>query len=307
MPDTVAILVTWNSARVIAECLESLRNEPVDIVVVDNASADDTPRISRQVAPQASIIVNERNLGFAAAANIGIRATKHPFVLLLNPDTIVHPGAVAHLQAELTRNPKVAATAGLLLDPQGQPQRGFYVRRFPTLAVMMFEALLLNRLWPANPINRRYRCLDHDPGRAADVDQPSGACLLLRRAALDEVGLLDEQFHPLWFEDVDLCRRLRAAGCTIRYCPEAHITHRGGHSLELLAEPDIQRYWYRNLVRYFSKHHGPARTALLRCAIATGMLARILALIVAAPPRGAGRAEALRAYWCVLKNCFTKA
>lgn len=307
MPDTVAIIVTWNSEGVIADCLESLRSEPADIVIVDNASMDATRAICREVAPQAMLIANETNLGFAAAANSGIRATTHPFVLLLNPDTVVHPGAIGTLQSELKKNTKVAAAGGLLLDPQGQPQRGFYIRRFPTLAAMMSEAVLFNRLWPGNPINRRYRCLDLDPTKPCEADQPAGACLLLRRSALEQVRLLDEQFHPLWFEDVDLCLRLRATGWTIVYCPDACVTHRGAHSLQLLGEPEVQAHWYRNLLRYFAKHHGVGRTTLLRMAIAVGMLARIVGLVFARPPRGTARAEAARAYWSVFKNCLTNA
>lgn len=307
MADTVTIIVTWNSGHVLGACLESLRSEPTDIVVVDNASADGTRATCRQVAPQAALIRNETNLGFAAAANAGIRATAHPFVLLLNPDTVIHPGAIAHLHSALRQNPRAAAAGGLLLDAQGQPQRGFHVRRFPTLAAMMLEVTLLNRLWHANPINRRYRCLDLDRAKPCEVDQPAGACLLLRRSALEQVGLLDEQFYPLWFEDVDLCLRLHAAGWTILYSPNAHITHRGGHSLQLLGEPQVQEHWYRNLLRYFAKHHGAGRTALLRLAIAVGMLARIVALAVARPPRGTARSEAARAYWAVFKNCLTDA
>lgn len=305
MADTVAIIVTWNSARVIAACLESLAGEPTDVIVVDNASSDGTGAMVQQVAPQARLLQNERNLGFAAAANAGMRASLHPFVLLLNPDTVLHPGAIAHLQATLAEDPCAGAVGGLLLDPRGEPQRGFYVRRFPTLAAMIFEALLLNRLWPTNPVNRRYRCLDLDPAQPAEVDQPAGALLMLRRAALEQIGRLDEQFHPLWFEDVDLCLRLRTAGWRIRYCPEARANHAGGHSLQLLSDAQVQQYWYRNLLRYFAKHHGAVPTLLLRLAIAAGMLLRILAVGFARPPRGTARGEAARAYWRVFKNCWT--
>lgn len=307
MAEILTIIVTWNSARVIRACLESLGGEPTEILVVDNASSDNTVALVRSALPEAILLAQEKNLGFAAAVNAAVRATRQPFLLLLNPDAILQPGAIASLGATLKEHLRAAAVGGLLVDPQGRPQQGFYARRFPTLTAMIFEALLLNRLWPANPVNRSYRCFDLDPTTAAEVDQPAGAFLLLRRSALEQVGLLDEQFHPLWFEDVDLCRRLRRAGFEIRYCPQSRAIHTGAHSLELMPEAQVQQYWYRNLLRYFAKHHGMVETALLRLAVASGMLIRLVAVAVARPPRGTARGEAARAYWTVFKNCWTSA
>ena len=128
-------------------------------------------------------------------------------LLVLNPDAIAEPGAVKALLQCLETTGAVAA-GGALLEDDGQPARGFTFRQLPTLATLLCEAMLVNQLWPRNPLNRRYRCLDADYSQAQEVEQPAGACLAITRAAWESVGGFDEQFFPVWFEDVDLCQRL---------------------------------------------------------------------------------------------------
>ena len=111
------------------------------------------------------------------------------------------------------------AVGGRLVDTDGRPQVGFNVRSFPTPAALACEVLLLNRVWPSNPVNRRYRRLNWDPERPQDVDQPAGAFLMVRREVLENVGLLDEDFAPIWFEDVDLCLRIRLGRLPYLLCP----------------------------------------------------------------------------------------
>ncbi len=107
---------------------------------------------------------------------------------------------------------QAAAAGGALLEIDGEPARGFAFRRLPTLATLLCEAMLVNQLWPANPVNRRYRCLDADYSQPQEVEQPAGACLAITRASWIEAGGFDEQFFPVWFEDVDLCKRLLERG-----------------------------------------------------------------------------------------------
>jgi hypothetical protein len=201
----------------------------------------------------------------------------------------------------------VGAAGGLLLRDDGQPDRGFSVRRFPTTAAMAAEILLLNRLWPGNPINRRYRCLDLDYAKSQEVDQPAGACLAVRRRAWASVGGFDERFFPVWFEDVDLCLRLREQDWKIVYCPQAQFEHSGGHSVNKVPLADRQLFWYRNLLRYFRKHKTPASVAALRVCIAVGMGMRSIAALAGSAPRDAGAGEALRAYARVVRECVLAA
>ena len=210
MPEVAIVIVAHNSERHIGACLEACAHvlPAAEVCVVDNASLDATVASTR---PFASVrtIANPTNRGFAAAVNQGVAATTAPLILLLNPDTYLESG-IDQMMAECRRD-GVGGAGGRLTASEGRPQAGFMVRRFPTASTLIFEALGLNRLWPGNPVNRRYRCLDLDLDQPADVDQPAGAFLMFRRDAFSQTGGFDERFFPIWFEDVDFCLRLRNA------------------------------------------------------------------------------------------------
>ena len=175
-----------------------------------------------------------RNLGFGAGANQGARAAGGEVLLILNPDAVAEAGAVAAL-LQCLESTGAAAAGGALLEEDGQPQRGFAFRRLPTLTSLLCEVLLINQLWPGNPVNRRYRCLDADYSRQQEVEQPAGACLAITRTAWEALGGFDPQFFPVWFEDVDLCKRLHDMGQKIVYCPAARFRHSGAHSVGKLS------------------------------------------------------------------------
>jgi GT2 family glycosyltransferase len=295
-----AIVVTHNSGATIGACLEALAHEDCEIVVVDNASADYTvQRIEEFVAwNPVCLIANEQNLGFGAAINQGAREATGDVLLVLNPDAIAEPGAVAALLRCLETT-KAAAVGGALLETDGQPARGFAFRRIPTLAPLLYEVLLVNRLWPGNPVNQRYRCLDADYSQQQEVEQPAGACLAVTRTAWDSVGGFDEQFFPVWFEDVDLCKRLHDLGLKIFYCPEARFRHSGAHSVGQLTFRDQQIFWYMNMLRYARKHFSKRQVFFLRSAIVKGMLLRSVAALFGA--RKAPLGETLSAYWGVVR------
>jgi GT2 family glycosyltransferase len=296
-----AIIVAYNSAGQIGACLQALRQEPAwQRIVVDNASQDDTVALARKADPAAGLIENPENVGFAAAANQAARLASGRILLFLNPDSVAQPGALEALAGAL-RQPSVGAVGGAL-SSCGEVDRGFCVRRFPTTLSMAAEILLLNRLWTSNPVNRRYRCLDLDYAVPQEVDQPAGACLAVRREAWAGIGGFDESFFPVWFEDVDFCRRLRAHW-KILYCPGARFFHSGGHSVNRLSLADRQLFWYRNLLRYWRKHKSRASIAALRAAIALGMGLRSFAALVGTGPENAPRAEAIRAYARVFREC----
>ncbi len=296
-----AIIVTYNSAASIAPCLEALAREDCQIVVVDNASRDETvERVEEFVAwHPVHLLANRENVGFAAAVNQAARETSGDVLLVLNPDTIAEPGAVKAL-LECLEGTGAAAAGGDLLEVDGQPARGFAFRRLPTLASLLCEVLLVNRLWPRNPINRRYRCLDADYSQAQEVEQPAGACLAITRAAWESVGGFDEQFFPVWFEDVDLCKRLLDVGRKIIYCPAARFRHSGGHSVGKLSFRDKHLFWYGNMLRYARKHFSSGQVAILRAGIVVGMLLRAMAAVFGA--RQAPLGETLSAYWTVMRS-----
>ena len=248
-------IVTHNSEAEVGACLDAALASRAEIVVVDNASTDQTRReVLRRTGVR--LISNPWNRGFAAAANQAIDALEQPYVLLLNPDAVPLGGLGALVEALSER--WTAAAGGKLVDELGRPQAGFAVRRFPSGLALALETLGVNRLWPGNPVNRRYRCLDLNLEAAAEVEQPAGAFMMIRRKVWQELGGFDELFHPLWFEDVDFCRRAREAGYRLRYVPSAVARHRGAHSAGKLSPLDRQLYWYDSLLKYAAKHLGLA-------------------------------------------------
>lgn len=296
-----AIVVTYNSGESIGPCLEALTREDCEIVVVDNASADDSVRRVEEFVAwhPVRLIANEQNLGFGAAVNQGAREAEGDVLLILNPDAIAEPGAVAAILTCM-QTTQAAGVGGALLQSDGQPARGFAFRRLPTLWALVFEATLVNQLWPGNPVNRRYRCLDADYSRQQEVEQPAGACLAITHTMWDKLAGFDEQFFPVWFEDVDLCKRLHDAGGRVLYCPDARFRHLGAHSVGQLSFRDRQLFWYTNMLRYARKHFSKGQVLILRLAIVKGMLLRSIGALFGS--RKAPLKETLAAYWAVTRS-----
>ncbi len=269
------VVITYNSAGDLGRCLDAAVATGAEIVVVDNASTDAT----REVAARYPVLLisNQSNLGFAAAANQGFRAIDCEYVLLLNPDAILQT-SIEPLRS-LCGQVNAAAAAGRLTGEDGVAQTGFSIRRLPTPAALAFEALLLNRLWPGNPVNWRYRCMDFDYGRLARVEQPAGALLMIRKSVWERLGGFDEIFCPVWFEDVDFCRRLKDSGADVWYSPDVVARHAGGSSVQRL-RPDLRQvYWYASLLRYTVKHFRPWAQRWVFVAVMFGCLLRMTGVL----------------------------
>ena len=265
------VIVTYHSGAVIGGCLDAALRTGADIVVVDNASPDDTrAEVARRGV---RLIANVTNRGFAAAVNQGVSALSTPLILLLNPDATIEKGLDA--LAAACADPSVAGAGGLLRDAGGAPQVGFMVRRFPTVAALVFEALLCNRLWPHNPVNWQYRCLGLDYSSPQDVEQPAGAFLMIRRDVWEALGGFYEDFHPLWFEDVDFCRRAAGLGLRFRFVPEAVAKHTGSHSIPHIGVENRRLYWYGSLLRYSARHFRPVGQGVVCLAVVTGAVVRM--------------------------------
>ena len=255
-------------------CLDALAemDPDVDVTVVDNASSDQTLKSVRQRAG-VKIVANPENRGFAAAANQGFRETKADQILLLNPDVRLKTSIVA--LGEACHEHGLAA--GQLTDADGRAQAGFTIRRLPTPASLIFELLGLNWLWPGNPVNRAYRYLDRDLNQGGPVEQPAGALLMVRRDVWERLGGFDESFHPVWFEDVDFCRRAVDSGYRIEYVPQVRAEHTGGHSVKKLSPVRMQEYWYDSLIRYAGKHFRPWQYRAVCLAAVFGTVPRMVA------------------------------
>ncbi|MBZ5603858.1 MAG: glycosyltransferase [Acidobacteriia bacterium] len=250
----------------IEDCLESLAKMAPEItpIVVDNASLDAT--VARSAPAQ--VIANRENRGFAAAANQGIAATDADFILLLNPDVKLLTSVDALREA----SSRYGIASGKLVDESGEPQRGFTIRRFPTPAALIFELFGINRLWSSNPVNRSYRYLDRPLDQPGPVEQPAGAFLMIRRDVWKKLGGFDEGFHPIWFEDVDFCRRAADMGFGIAYVPQESASHSGAHSIRQVSAGCRAWYWCVSLLRYAAKHfRNPGYRAVCAAVLVTSI------------------------------------
>jgi len=240
--------------------------------VVDNASSDQTLKNVGQRGG-VRIVANQENRGFAGACNQGFRETNADQILLLNPDVRLKTSVVALVEACQAHG----LAAGQLTGSDGRPQTGFTIRRLPTPASIIFELLGLNWVWPGNPVNRGYRYLDRDLTQEGPVEQPAGAFLMIRRDVWERLGGFDESFHPVWFEDVDFCRRAVDAGYQIQYLPQVKAEHTGGHSVKKLPPVRMQEYWYDSFIRYAGKHFRPWQYRAVCLAAVFGTVPRMIA------------------------------
>jgi len=242
-------------------------------IVVDNASTDDT--LARvETHPEARVISNHENRGFAAGANQGEKAAAGAdLILLLNPDTELSTGIEPLVDAAREQG----LAAGQLTNEHGEAQTGFTIRRLPTTGTLIFELLGVNRLWPGNPVNRRYRYLGRDLDQPGPVEQPAGAFLMVRRDVWQRLGGLDESFRPVWFEDVDFCQRAHAAGYRIQYVPSVKAVHGGAHSVSQLASGPRAVYWCVSLLKYAAKHFSSGEYRAICLAMLLGSLPRMVA------------------------------
>jgi N-acetylglucosaminyl-diphospho-decaprenol L-rhamnosyltransferase len=292
------VIVNWNSGPLLQSCIQSLLRNAAgcQIIIVDNASTDSSLTFGDALhAADLSILRSNRNVGFAAGNNLGWRQSSGDRILFLNPDTECLPESISCLDQTLATDSAVWAAGGHLLSPSGKPQAGFNVRDFPSIRNVAAEMLLVDGIWPAKQRHRANRAVD--AGEAVDVDQPAGACLMVARSALERVGGFDEAFRPAWFEDVDLCRRLRNSGGRIQYQPKAQFLHHGGYSLDLMPRLDFLEIFHSNQVRYFKKHHGLRAAVRVKRWIVAGLVLRSALSVVFPPIPGAARSESVKIYW----------
>ena len=250
--DSLAIvIVTYNSRQEIDQCLESLVGHtapfPTTITVVDNQSPDGTAAHVRAKWPAVTVIDAGGNVGFARANNIGIRATDSEYVLLMNPDTVAPPGAIQTLVRGLAAHPDAAIAGARLLSPTGFPELSWGL---PISPVNELRQKTLSALYHRK-VRSVVRKIDRLSRQAREVPWVSGACMAIRRADLDAVGLLDERFF-MYTEDVDLCVRMRARGRRVLYIAGAEVLHHRGRSAG--RNPETERRYQQSHIAYYEKH-----------------------------------------------------
>lgn len=225
------VIVNWNTRDYLTEALRSLYAAPpehaFETIVVDNASTDGSADAVRTGFPQAILIANADNAGYARGNNLGIAASTGDTVLMLNPDVILPPGGLDQALRVMDGNPDVGALGVRLVNPDRTVQSS--VRGFPTPMAVLWEAVGLSRAFPRSRVFGAYRMTWFDYATEADVDQPMGTFLMIRRAAIDQAGVLDERF-PIFFNEVDWCLRVKRCGWRILYTPTVEVVHYGGGS-----------------------------------------------------------------------------
>lgn len=267
--NVAAVIVNYKAKDHLLPCVHSLRAEGVQrIVVVDNDSRDGSAEALAQGDPDAQWLPTGENLGYGTGANRGVAGTTEQYVLVLNPDVVVEPGAVKALTAALERDAKLGIVGPKVEEPDGT--RYPSARRFPDLVTAAGHAFL-GYVAPGNRFSRAYKLADWDPDRAADVDWISGSCFLVRRVAYEAVGGFDEAYF-MYAEDVDLCWRLWRAGWRVGYEPAARVVHAGAASTNQAPYRMILEH-HRSLWRFARKStEGTQRLALPL--VAVGLVAR---------------------------------
>jgi GT2 family glycosyltransferase len=254
------VIVSYNSRLDLEDCLGSLTQHPPDvdhdITIVDNASADGTVDYVRSRWPGVRLIAAGGNIGFARANNVAVRATSSELVLLLNPDTIVPPGAIDGLLGVLDANPQAAVAGPRIVDGNGGAELSFG-RMISPLAELRQKVLVRGHERRLPLISSRVERMTR---RSGVVDWVSGACLLIRRRDLEAVGLLDERFF-LYTEDVDLCASVRARGRQVLFAAEIEIIHRRGRSVASARTASDAAYRSSQLA-FYEKHHRRWATVL---------------------------------------------
>jgi GT2 family glycosyltransferase len=338
MPNLAIIIVSWNTRELLQRCIATIHTSLASsgigytIVVVDNASSDDTPAMLRAEHPEVTLLESGRNLGFAGGNNLALRwllGARHQaldasppqpnapyptpdYMLLLNPDTEVVGDAIPRLVRYLEAHADAAVVGPQLRYPDGsvQPSR----RRFPTKATFFCESTPLEQLWPGNRWARRYRCADLPDDREQDVDWLVGAALVVRRSAIERAGLLDAGF-AMYSEELEWQRRIRVTGSDrqlssanfppsrIVYLPDAVIIHHEGKSSEqALAQRylNFQRSRLRDAQMVYGKRFGAALRLFLRAAYSAELASEGAKWLLG--HKRLLRAQRIAVYWRVVRE-----
>jgi N-acetylglucosaminyl-diphospho-decaprenol L-rhamnosyltransferase len=303
--DLSIVIVNWNVRELLLRCLSSVYQAAgaslkLEVIVVDNASSDGSAAMVGEDFPQVRLIANEENLGFTKGNNQAIAQSRGRYVLLLNPDTEVVGDALSTMVQYMDAHPQVGALGPQLLNPDGSVQSSR--RRFPTMATAFLESTVLQQWFPDNRALRRYKILDRRDDEVQEVDWVVGACLLARCQAIEQAGLLDEDFF-MYSEEMDWCRRFKERGWRVVYLPTARVIHHEARSSEQV-KPLQHIQFQRSKVLYFRKYHGRRRAEVLRLFLLAAYVYQLLleSLKWLVGHKRPLRAERVGAYWQVLRS-----
>jgi GT2 family glycosyltransferase len=274
MPKLSILVVSWNTCRLLTACLQSIQYEMVafdaesiETIVIDNGSTDGSASMMRRDFPWVRLIENSENPGFAAANNQAFALSSGEYLLLLNPDTVLRPGALITLLDFMAEHPNAGAAGSRLLNPDGSLQPS--CSPSPTVAREFWHLFHLDVLYPL----ARYPMHKWPASTPCPVDVVQGAALIVRRVVLEQVGILDTDYF-IYSEEVDLCNRIRNAGWSIYWVPQSTVVHFGGQSTQQVAAAMFLQL-YHSKVLYFRKHQGSLAVQLYKAVLLLASLARL--------------------------------
>lgn len=313
MVDLSVIIVSYNTREILLGCLQSVfdtldetiaanrysadaraLSRGYEVIVVDNASGDGSGPAVAERFPQVRLIENEFNSGFSAANNQGVAIAQGRYVLLLNPDTIVYPGAIAEMVRFMDRFPRAGMVTSKLLNPDGTLQHSAF--KFPTLWMTFLDFFPLNHRLLNSRLNGRYPASDYR--RPFEIDHPLGACMLVRREVLERVGSLSEEYF-MYCEEIDWCMRIKKDHWRIYCVPTAEVVHLGGQSTRQIADRMYVEL-FRSRLLLHRKHYNPLYQVLAKLIIGAGLWSEYAAWVQArlrgrvSAERFQGRAGAIR-------------
>jgi N-acetylglucosaminyl-diphospho-decaprenol L-rhamnosyltransferase len=270
--DLSVVIVSYNTRELLRGCLDSMLADldsrvKHEVIVVDNASADGSAAMIRDSFPQVRLLANSQNRGFAAGNNQAIQQSSGQYVTLLNPDTLVRKGALESLMAVLEERRDAGLVGPKLLFPDGRFQHSAFT--FPTLAMIFLDFFPLHYRLLDSRINGRYPRSLYERAEPFPIDHPLGAALMIRRAVIEEVGLLDEGFF-MYCEEIDWCLRIKEAGWRILCVPRAEIVHHVGQSTRQFRD-EMYVELHRSRYRLYQKHYGAGYRRVARWLVALGV------------------------------------
>jgi GT2 family glycosyltransferase len=248
------VIVSWNVKDLVCQAVASILQNPprhtYEIIVVDNASTDGSADALAAKFPQIQLIRSPQNVGFAAGNNLGFQQAAGQYLLCLNPDTAVPAGTLDFIIEALERDAGLGALGVKLLNPDGTLQPS--CKSFPGADTILWNALALDVLLPRSKIFGKYNMSWFAHDRELEVDQPMGAALALRRKTLDTTGVFDERYF-MYFDEVDLCYRIKQAGWKIKFFPQVSVTHHWAQSTRQ-ALFQMNKQWYISFRKYLRKN-----------------------------------------------------
>ncbi|OGI01028.1 MAG: hypothetical protein A2X42_12235 [Candidatus Margulisbacteria bacterium GWF2_38_17] len=254
--DISIIIVNWNVKNLLKDCLVSIENAKhtlvIETIVIDNASSDGSSDMVKQEFPGVILIANTMNKGFAAANNQGIAIAKGIYNFILNPDTELESDTLIKMHSFMQLRSDVGMIGPQLFNTDGSLQPS--CRRFPRLRFQLFNKLFLSTLFPRTYLNG-YMMGDFDYLKTAEVEQPMGAALFVRKSVVDKIGMMDDH-NFVWFDEVDWCYQLKKAGEIILFYPEAKLTHHQGKSFRLWRNPFSGIVWLKSRHYFLKKNYG---------------------------------------------------